>query len=143
MSFLLDSNCWMQMIRAREHAMEVRDLLRAVPSNDIALTDFALHSLGLVMGRHRILDQFPRFVDETLIRKSVRIVSILPQDLHRVVEQCNTNRLDFDDAYQYVAAELNDLTLVSLDADFDRTPRGRLTPAAALQRYRDDTTNQG
>jgi len=40
--------------------------------------------------------------------------------------------LDFDDAYQYVAAEKHNLTLVSLAADFDRTDRGRKTPADIL-----------
>jgi predicted nucleic acid-binding protein len=34
-----------------------------------------------------------------------------------------------DDAYQYVAAEKYNLTLVSLDSDFDRTERGRQTLA--------------
>ena len=51
---------------------------------------------------------------------------------------CAAYRLDFDDAYQYVAAEFHGLTLVSLDVDFDRTPRGRLTPAAALQAFKDE-----
>jgi len=36
---------------------------------------------------------------------------------------------DFDDAYQYSAAEKYNLTIVSFDSDFDRTPRGRKTPA--------------
>lgn len=40
--------------------------------------------------------------------------------------------LDFDDAYQYVAAEKYDLTLVSFDSDFDQTERGRRTPAEVL-----------
>jgi predicted nucleic acid-binding protein len=40
--------------------------------------------------------------------------------------------LDFDDAYQYVAAEKRDLTLVSFDSDFDRTRRGRKTPGEVL-----------
>ena len=35
--------------------------------------------------------------------------------------------LDFDDAYQYVAAEKYGLTIVSFDNDFDRTERGRET----------------
>ena len=41
--------------------------------------------------------------------------------------------LDFDDAFQYVAAERFDLQLVSFDADFDHTPRGRMTPAQAMR----------
>lgn len=40
--------------------------------------------------------------------------------------------LDFDDAYQYVAAEKYNLTIVSLDSDFDRTERGRRDPAEVL-----------
>jgi predicted nucleic acid-binding protein len=42
-------------------------------------------------------------------------------------------RLDFDDAYQYVAAEKYGLTLVSFDADFDQTKLGRKTPDDVLR----------
>lgn len=41
--------------------------------------------------------------------------------------------LDFDDAYQYAVAEKHNLTLVSFDKDFDRTERGRKTPAEILE----------
>jgi hypothetical protein len=40
--------------------------------------------------------------------------------------------LDFDDAYQYVISERYGLHLVSLDADFDRTDKGRQTPQQIL-----------
>jgi predicted nucleic acid-binding protein len=40
--------------------------------------------------------------------------------------------LDFDDAYQYAAAQEQNLTLVSFDADFDRTSRGRKSPSEIL-----------
>jgi predicted nucleic acid-binding protein len=42
-----------------------------------------------------------------------------------MMEQFN---IDFDNAYQYRAAEKYDLTIVSFDSDFDRTTRGRKTP---------------
>lgn len=32
--------------------------------------------------------------------------------------------LDFDDAYQYVAAQKTNLSLISFDTDFDHTERG-------------------
>lgn len=38
-----------------------------------------------------------------------------------------------DDAYQYVTADKHNLVIVSFDADFDRTERGRKTPQAVLQ----------
>jgi predicted nucleic acid-binding protein len=40
--------------------------------------------------------------------------------------------LDFDDAYQYVAAERFGTVLVSFDSDFDRTKRGRKSPEMLL-----------
>ena len=45
----------------------------------------------------------------------------------------NLRRLvNFDDAYQYVAAERSSATIVSFDGDFDRTKRGRQVPATIL-----------
>lgn len=36
--------------------------------------------------------------------------------------------IDFDDAYQYVAAEQYGLTIVSFDTDFNRTEKGCKAP---------------
>lgn len=44
--------------------------------------------------------------------------------------------LDFDDAYQYVAAKEYGLTIVSFDSDFDRTDKGCKTPAQLEGRWR-------
>jgi uncharacterized protein len=44
----------------------------------------------------------------------------------------NKFHLDFDDAYQYVAAKRNGLLLVSFDADFDKTDIKRKVPADLL-----------
>ena len=53
----------------------------------------------------------------------------MPEDVHRIEEIAKSSGLDFDDAYQYVAAEKFDLTLVSFDAHFDRMERKRIVPA--------------
>jgi uncharacterized protein len=49
-----------------------------------------------------------------------------------VIEIQKAHALDFDDSFQYAAAERFDLKLVSFGTDFDRTPRGRMTPAQVL-----------
>jgi predicted nucleic acid-binding protein len=36
--------------------------------------------------------------------------------------------LDFDDAYQYIAAEKYGLAIISFDSDFGRTEKGRKPP---------------
>jgi predicted nucleic acid-binding protein len=52
--------------------------------------------------------------------------------MSRLIEVSSQFNLDFDDAYQYVAAELRGLVIVSFDGDFDRTLLGRKTPAQVL-----------
>ena len=54
--------------------------------------------------------------------------------LERLITVASDYQLDFDDAYQYVAAERNDVTLVSFDGDFDDTELGELTPREAMAR---------
>lgn len=53
----------------------------------------------------------------------------MPGDLTQVVAVARPYALDFDDAYQYVLAVEHELTLVSFDSDFDRTPHGRQVPS--------------
>jgi predicted nucleic acid-binding protein len=41
--------------------------------------------------------------------------------------------LDFDDAYQYVAAKKMNLTMISFDSDFNKTPEKRVLPGQIIQ----------
>jgi predicted nucleic acid-binding protein len=132
----------MQLVRKREHADEVRDLLRAVPPSSVHVTDYAVHSLILLMKRFNVLHELPAFVAHSGFGTTVAMVEVPPSQFARIVEVNRDHRLDIDDAYHYVSAGLHNLTLVSLDADFDRTPRGRLTPAAALQQFNDEQRQQ-
>ena len=133
--YLLDSNCWMQLVRSRPQAPEVRSFLAAVPASRLFVTDFSVNSIAINMERRKQLDELPGFLDLSTIGADIAIVRLDANGIRRAVETSGRLRLDYDDAYQYVAAELHGLTLVSFDADFDRTPRGRLTPAAALARH--------
>lgn len=72
---------------------------------------------------------FAQFIADALEEAGtclLRLSSTAMKDLLSVRKQFG---LDFDDAYQYAAAERHNLTLVSFDTDFDRTTRGRKTPA--------------
>ena len=56
------------------------------------------------------------------------IISLSDSDMVTVINAAQDFSLDFDDAYQYVAADKYDLTIISFDSDFDRTEKGRKTP---------------
>ena len=97
----------------------------------MALTEFTLCSLGIILTRLKKDEVFADFLSDTVEGAGVTCFRLTPADLHRVINVRKRFKLDFDDAYQYAAAERHGLTLVSFDKDFDRTPRGRKTPAEA------------
>lgn len=131
--FLVDTNVWIERLLDQEHSEEVGQFLDRVPSGTLFITDFALHSICLVMCRLGQQDSLLRFVQDVFENGAVALIHLGSEDICRVVERISQLGLDFDDAYQYVAAEKYGLTLVSFDADFDRTPLGRRTPGQILK----------
>jgi predicted nucleic acid-binding protein len=71
-------------------------------------------------------------VKDLLVVRGVKLLRLTPDEVVSLSARTEELSPGFDDAYQYVAAERHDLTLVSFDADFDRTDRGRKTPAGIL-----------
>jgi predicted nucleic acid-binding protein len=96
------------------------------------ITDFSFHSIGVILRRLNRLDLLLNFVQDVFVDGSVVLISLEPQDTQNLVGVMNQFNLDFDDAYQYVAAEKHNLTLVSFDNDFNRTTQGKKTPADIL-----------
>ena len=83
--------------------------------------------------REQLLD-LRTFVTDTIVEGYVERVQLSGVELHDVVDAVQQFHLDFDDAYQYVAATSRDLELVSFDTDFDRTDCARLEPQEVLDR---------
>jgi predicted nucleic acid-binding protein len=131
--FLLDTNIWLERLLGQTQAEVVAELLDALSPSDMCMTDFTLHSIGVICNRLNQRDVFIKFVDDVLIDAGVVLVSIPANQMKRVVEIIGLFRLDFDDAYQYVAAELEKATIVSFDQDFDKTEQRRLTPMQVLK----------
>jgi hypothetical protein len=130
--YLVDTNIWLERLLDQDRAEEVRQFLERVPTNQLLLTDFSFHSIGVIFHRLKRRADFLIFVKDVLIDGAVAAVALQPLHMRRVVDVMNTERLDFDDAYQYVAAEQGNAALVSFDSDFDNTTLGRKTPAQIL-----------
>ena len=134
MTYLLDSNVWLELLFEQDRAEDVRRFLETVPMAQIAISEFSVYSIGIALARNGLEKVFVQFVSDTLEGTALDRIRLDTADLKEVMSVRKRFRLDFDfdDAYQHVAAEKHDLTLVSFDADFDRTDRGRKTPADIL-----------
>jgi len=130
--YLVDTNIWLERLLDQERPAEVGQFLAQTSTDQLLMTDFALHSIGVILDRLGQRGVLSRFVDDLFVQGGVILVSVRPAAMHRLVSVMEQFNLDFDDAYQYVAAEQADAVIVSFDGDFDRTDRGRKTPVDIL-----------
>jgi len=130
--YLVDTNIWLERLLDQEQSEEVGRFLAQISTDQLLVSDFTLHSIGVILdhlGQQKVLVQF---VEDVFLEGGVALVSVPPADMKRVVAVMEQFNLDFDDAYQYVAAERTGAVIVSFDRDFDRTDRKRWTPMDIL-----------
>jgi hypothetical protein len=132
MKLLLDTNVFAEVMFRQRRAAVAQELLDSA-EHEFFITEFALYSIGLLLFRRGHGHLWPRFINDLIVSGRVQVMKLAPPELATVIKVAQRLSLDFDDAYQYVAAEQSNLTLVSFDNDFDHTPRGRQTPQAINQ----------
>jgi len=130
--YLLDTNIWLERLLGQAQSAVVGELLALLPTEQILMTDFTLHSIGVILNRCRQRTTFTVFVQDVIIDGRVAVVSLPPNAMARVVALMDQFGLDFDDAYQYSAAERENVAIISFDTHFDQTERGRQLPAHLL-----------
>jgi len=132
--YLVDTNIWLERLLEQLKSDEVAVFLNSAQSSSFFMTDFTLHSIGIILSKLARHEAFHTFVKDTLLDGDVGLIHLNPGNMERIIDVQNRYGLDFDDAYQYVAAEIYDLIIVSFDADFDKTERGKKSPKEVLSR---------
>ena len=132
MKALLDTNIFLEIILSQEKAEDAKHLLLKSAQHEFFITDYSLHSIGLLLFRRKQHDAFRAFMEDILINGGIGLLSLLPDDMDSVISASQKFGLDFDDAYQYAIASRHDLVLVSFDTDFRRTDRGYKMPSEIL-----------
>ncbi len=126
--FLLDTNIFLEYILKRSRVQEVKDFFSRANLSTLHMSDFSLHTLGVIYLREHKISEFLTFVNEDVIASGIHVTSLAAGDFSRVAYAAREYHLDFDDSYQYATAEHYGLSLVSFDRDFDRTKNKRVEP---------------
>jgi predicted nucleic acid-binding protein len=133
--FLIDANAWINSLIRMEMAAEANSLLANVPGSVLYVTGYTVDTIGTMFTRRGHAQQWVDWLDDLELEPRITVIHLSLHELKRVVTAMRTFSLTFDDGYEYVAAEQYNLQIVSYDKGFDRTDRGRITPAAALAKY--------
>jgi len=116
------------LLLAQSRADEVRKFLENPQGHDFFISDYSLHSIGLLLLRRRQAEVFRQFLGDVFLDAGFTLLSLAAADMNAVIEAAAAFALDFDDAYQYTTAQKYGLAVVSFDSDFDRTPPSRKVP---------------
>jgi len=131
--FLVDTNVWLELLLLREKADDVRNFFHQTDARSLALSEFSLYSIGVILTKLNKGDLFEEFLSDVIVDSRVLRIRLTAEQLKQAVAAMRKFKIDFDDAYQYVAAVNNGYTLISFDKDFDRTGI-RKTPKQVLQK---------
>ncbi len=85
--------------------------------NEIAISDFSLHSIGVVLFRLK-KQAFLKEIYNDLFNAGIQILSLPKSSLVLIGDISRRLNLDFDDTYQYLVAKEFGLTLLTLDQNF-------------------------
>lgn len=132
MKYLIDTKVPLLILLDQDSSMEARSFFERIPMKDCVISDFSLHSIGVILARKGRKELFKAFVDDLIIRCGLHVLHIRYEEIYSVIEKMDENHLDFDDAYQYALAERDRLEIVSFDTDFDATVKGRVRPAEVI-----------
>ncbi len=123
LNFLTDTNIWLERLLDQEHSNEVKDFLEIVPTKFLFISDFTLHSIGVILFRNKKPHLFHEFVNDLFGQGNLKVLSLNPFDQVDLIELNIKQKLDFDD-------------LVTFDRDFKRSKIKVLNPTEAVQLYR-------
>jgi predicted nucleic acid-binding protein len=115
--FLVDTNIFLEILLKREKKESCKKFLDNNIEN-LNITDFSLHSVGVILFRHDKEDIFRKFVEDVM--PNTKLLSLPIGQYEGVINAGSNLNLDFDDAYQYSVAKYYGLRLATMDKDFER-----------------------
>jgi len=115
--YLVDTNVFLEILLNQKRKEKCKKFLNANVGR-LHISDFSLHSIGVILFRKGRANAFRKFIDDSM--PNTQLLS-LPIDRYKdVVKAQKEFGLDFDDAYQYSLAKAYGLKPVTMDDDFKR-----------------------
>jgi len=138
--YLVDTNVWLESILDQERAEEVRDFMRRVEGRLLAVSEFSIYSVCVILNRMKKQEACADFLTDTIADTGLLRVRLDIPDMLNALDVGKRYRLDFDDAYQYVAAESASTPTLTRPTAGERRRRkcweSRPSPGTGLRRSR-------
>ena len=115
--YLADTNIFLEILLRQEKSEVCKHFL--IENYDkVAISDFSLHSIGVILFRYKKHEVFIDFARDVV--SNIEVVGLPTPAYQFLLQDIESANLDFDDYYQYSVARYFDLEIVTMDADFKR-----------------------
>jgi len=126
--YLVDTNVWLERLLDQEKSVIAFKFFDLTPTDSLFVSDFSIHSIGVILSRLKKYDIFETFINDLFINGQIELLSLDSSDLLEVIGNIQKYKLDFDDSYQFSVAQKYDLTIITFDKDFNAKGIKKKTP---------------
>lgn len=114
---LVDTNIFLEILLNQESKDKCKQFL-AVEFGNLIISDFSLHSIGVILLHQKKAEIFNQFTKDVL--PSVTVGRLDNMSYPEVARNSVVYGLDFDDAYQFTLAMNHKLDIATMDKDFKK-----------------------
>ncbi|MDQ1354225.1 MAG: hypothetical protein QG657_4534 [Acidobacteriota bacterium] len=114
---LIDTNILLEILLKQDKKDDCKDFM-VRNAWKIHMTDFSLHSIGVICFRYGKEKIFQNFLEDIL--PLVDLVTLPLDQYPEVIKNRKKLKLDFDDSYQYTVAKYFDFKIATMDKDFKK-----------------------
>ena len=115
--YLIDTNIFLEILLKQDKSESCKLFLKE-NVNFLHVSDFTLHSIGVILFKQNEEDLFLTFIADILPK--VRLISLPKSKYQEVLKNKKHFGLDFDDSYQYSVCAHFGLKLTTMDQDFKK-----------------------
>ncbi len=102
----MDTNVWLERLLDQEKSDIAGKFFDITPTNKLFVSDFSMHSIGVILSRLKKYEVFEKFLEDLFINGQIELLV----------------------SYQLSVAQKYDLVLISFDKDFNISGLKKNTP---------------
>ena len=120
MNSLVDTNIFLEILLNQSRKEDCKKYIEENVSK-IAISDFTLNSIGIILFKYDKEEIFVTFTQE--IVQNINVLYLPLTNFVDLVETKEKTGLDYDDSYQFLIAKKHKLEIVTLDKDFKKVEK--------------------
>ncbi len=114
---LVDTNIFLEILLNQVKKSQCKLFLND-HIGQLFISDFSLHSIGVILLKHKNGKVFEKFIDDVL--PAISIITLSKDKYIEVIKTAIKFNMDFDDAYQACLSIDREMEIVTMDKDFKK-----------------------